>query len=157
MNINIVPTGDTKRLIEKLNNAGNIVRDAKVKGLTTASMIFTTFSKQIVPVATGNLRRNIKYKVSSEGNNSKIDTGTVDYAIHQEYGTGIYGRRGRMIVPKRAKMLRFKNKAGKIIFAKAVRGVKGKFFMQKGSEETARRNKDIDSTIYKELQKGLYA
>ena len=115
---------------------------------------YTTFSKQKAPVATGNLRRNIKFEVS--GSQSRVGAYT-DYALFQEMGTGIFGAFGRPITPKRAKFLRFKSKTGKIIFAKSVKGTKGKRYMEAGAGETSRRTSDIDRAVYQELQRGLYA
>jgi HK97 gp10 family phage protein len=155
MQVNIQPTGKTNDLLKRLENSPNLLREAKIKALTLASMIFSNYSKEKAPVDTGNLRRNIKYKVDNNGNQSEIKADT-DYALFQEMGTGIYGGKTRMITPKRAKYLVWKDKSGKTIFAKSVKGVKGKKYMEQGSEELKRRNKDINDKLYNELKKGLY-
>ena len=141
-------------LVKRLENSPQIVRGAKVKALTTACLIFTSKSKQKAPRATGNLGRNIKYHVATDGNQAEVYN-KLDYALYQEEGTGIYGKHGSPIVPKRAKALRFKSRSGKIIFAKSVRGTKGKWFMRSGSEETNRQTGKIDQTLFTELKKGL--
>lgn len=156
MQINLEPTGNTKRLIAQFGNSSNIVKNAKFKGLTQASMIFQTKSKQEAPVDTSNLKRNILYKVETNGSEAKVFTDqSVKYAIFQEEGTGIYGKRGAYIYPKRAKFLAWKAKSGKMIFARKVKGVMAKWFMRKGSEHLVSQSKKIDQTIYNELVKGL--
>jgi HK97 gp10 family phage protein len=156
MQVNLEPTANTQRLIQKLGNASAIVRNAKVQGLTQASMIFQTKSKQEAPVDTSNLRRNIKYEVESNGSQAKVYVDpTIKYGLYQEEGTGIYGSRHAYIVPRTAKYLAWKSKTGAMVFAKRVRGVMGKWYMRKGSEYLISQNKKIDQTIYNELVKGL--
>ncbi len=51
----------------------------------------------------------------------------LEHAKYQEFGTGIYAGRG-MITPKRKKVLAWKGEDGRWHIARAVRGIKGKFF-----------------------------
>lgn len=51
-----------------------------------------------------------------------VVSSTKDYAVHHQYGTGIYGRRKKPIVPKQARALRFPGPGG-MIFARSVDGV----------------------------------
>jgi len=156
MQVNLEPTAQTKALIAKFGNASKIVKNAKVKGLTLASMIFQTRSKQEALVDTNNLRRNIKYQVETDGSQAKVYTDpSVKYARFQEEGTGIYGYKRAYIYPKRAKYLAWKSKTGKMVFAKKVKGVMAKWFMRKGSKYLLSQNKKIDDVIFSELSKGL--
>jgi HK97 gp10 family phage protein len=156
MQINLEPTSSTKALIAKFGNASNIVKNAKVKGLTTASLLFQTKSKQEAPVDTNNLRRNIKYQVETDGSQAKVFTDpSVKYALYQEQGTGIYGPNHSYIYPRKAKFLAWKSKTGKMIFARKVKGVMAKWFMLKGSEHLLQESKKIDDVVYNELVKGL--
>jgi len=156
MQVNLEPTASTKALIAQFGNSSQIVRGAKVKGLTLASMIFQNRSKQEAPVDTSNLRRNIKYKVESDGSEAKVFADpAVKYAIYQEEGTGLFGPRHAYIYPKRAKYLAWKSKTGKMVFAKKVKGVVARWFMKKGSLHLLSQNKKIDELIFSELSKGL--
>jgi len=156
MQVNLQPTANTERLIAQLGNASSIVRNAKVLGLTQASLIFQTRSKQEAPVDTNNLRRNILFKVESDGEEARVYVNpAVKYGIFQEEGTGIYGPKHAYIVPRSAKYLAWRAKSGAMVFAKRVKGVMAKWFMKKGSEHLLTQNKKIDETIYNELVRGL--
>jgi len=67
----------------------------------------------------GHNKQSIKYQ--ARGLSGSIYT-TSGYGGYLETGTGIFGPRGQMITPKRAKMLVWEDKSGNLIFAKAVRG-----------------------------------
>ncbi len=153
MNIDITPSSATKALITKFGNYSEIVRQAKIKTLTMASMMFSTKSKEVSPIKTGNLRRNIKYTVNSDGSQARVYN-NLDYALYQEEGTGIYGPKKKMIVPVRKKFLVFEV-GGKIVFARKVRGVRPKWFMRQGSQEVVRRNGEIDKIMHNSLLKEL--
>lgn len=156
MQVDLEPTASTKALIAKFGNSSQIVKNAKVKGLTLASMIFQTRSKQEAPVDTSNLRRNIKYEVETDGSQAKVFTDpSVKYAIYQEEGTGIYGPRRAYIYPRKAKFLAWKSKTGEMVFARKVKGVMAKWFMRKGSQHLQLESKKIDDLIYNELRKNL--
>jgi len=152
MEISLEVTSNTKRIMGLLANP-NLLRSAKVGCLTNASLLFSNQSKREAPVDTGNLRRNIKYKVQPDGSQAEIKAET-DYALYQEEGTGIYGKRGTYITPKRSKFLRFKVKSGDYVYARRVKGVRGKWFMKKGSEFLVNKFKEIETKLYNDI-KGL--
>jgi len=52
------------------------------------------------------------------------------YARYVHEGTGIYGPKGQMIKPVRAKALRWRGPGGDVIFAKQVRGIKPNPFLR---------------------------
>lgn len=58
------------------------------------------------PVREGRLRGDITVFPKRRGEVSVGNTTLIDYAKHVYYGTGIYGRRGQRIVPKRGKALK---------------------------------------------------
>lgn len=155
MDITLEITPQTKALMATLANS-NILRTAKVNCLTNASMIFSNQSKREAPVDTGNLRRNIKYKVEADGSQAEIKANT-DYALFQEEGTGIYGKRGTYITPRRGKFLRFKVKSGDYVYARRVKGVRGKWFMKKGSEFLFGKFKEIETKLYNDIKGALNA
>lgn len=87
-------------------------------------------AKALSPTDTSNLRGSI-HTEGPIGFGAQVEArvGTnVKYASYQEKGTGIYGGNG-IITPKRAKVLAWK-KNGQWIFAKQVKGVRGKWFMK---------------------------
>lgn len=155
MEITLQVAPETKLLMNLLKNP-NLLRSAKVNCLTNASVVFSNQSKREAPVDTGNLRRNITYKVQPDGSQSEVKAGT-NYAIYQEEGTGIYGKRGTYITPKRAKFLRFKVKSGEYVFARKVKGVRGKWFMKKGAEFLINKFKDIETKLYNDIKGALNA
>lgn len=116
-------------------------------------------AKSYAPIQYGPLRGSIH----TEGPFKTVDNvyakvGTnIQYAPYQEYGTGVYAGRG-MITPKRARVLAWKSKGGQWQFAKAVRGVKGKFYFKKSKEETlpklAEYIREAMSNIIYQLAKG---
>ena len=66
-----------------------------------------------------------------------------EYALFVALGTGIYGERGKPIVPVHAQALRFEI-GGKVIFAKSVKGQKPNPYHERG---VARGEKRIDEFI----------
>jgi hypothetical protein len=94
-------------------------------------------AKGYAPIRNGGLSGSIHVEGPTvTANNVEAKVGTnLKYAPYQESGTGVFAGRG-MITPKRAKVLAFQ-KNGKMIFARAVKGVQGKFFFKKAKEEAA--------------------
>jgi hypothetical protein len=155
MNFSLLPTETTKRIIQNLNNADDLMRQAKVQALQSAATIMSTQAKTKVPRATGNLGRNIKTEIKPDGSEARVYN-ELDYAVYQEEGTGIYGKHKTPVVPKRAKYLRFKSKSGQIIYAKSVRGVKGVWFMKQGYEFLQANWNKVEEALYNGIMKGLF-
>jgi len=57
-------------------------------------------------------------------------TNSAEYAVYQNEGTGVFGPRGRMITPVNARVLHWE-KGGTHFFARSVKGVEGKHFVEK--------------------------
>lgn len=93
-------------------------------------------AKQLSPIDSGRLRQSILVSPMQQAGNTftgSVGTG-VGYTAWLENGTGIYGPLGRPITPKTKKVLAFVGRGGKMVFAKSVKGVRGRFYM-KGSVE----------------------
>jgi hypothetical protein len=58
-----------------------------------------------------------------------VMTNSAEYAVYVNEGTGVYGPRSRRITPVNAKVLHWE-KGGTQYFAKSVKGIKGKHFVE---------------------------
>ena len=77
-------------------------------------------------VATGKMRNatvSETAKVEGATVRGRVVTET-SYAQYQHDGTGIHGPKGRPIVPRRARVLRFQPKGGAVIFRPQVQGTR---------------------------------
>jgi len=120
-----------------------------------ASLILETEKKE-APIGSykgGNLRRSIEMKLFNIG--AMIGPGkSANYALYVHEGTGIFGPKGSYITPKKAKMLAFRGRDGRMVFAKRVAGQKPNPFVQRTVDQTeAKVNSIIDKTINNILQK----
>ena len=88
-------------------------------------------ARKRAPRRTGRLAGSISSRVATAGGKAAgIVTATAPYARFVHDGTGIYGPRGQMIRPRRARMLSWRDRdTGEQIFAKAVRGVPPRPFL----------------------------
>lgn len=81
--------------------------------VTRATRLVSNQAKLLAPVDTGHLRASITPSVEVAGEHVIGRVGTpVSYALDVELGT-----RSHVIRPRRAKALRFKSKAGKVVYA----------------------------------------
>ena len=94
---------------------------------------------QLVARKTGTLLRSLhaEAKVVEIGSNhAEIEFGTdVSYAFFIEYGTGLYGPKGKKIVPIRAKALHFVTSDGVEVFARSVKGMRPRPYMRPAFHE----------------------
>jgi len=130
---------NAKEIANKIN--GTAIRKAGRTMIDYATLLAMATAKEEAPVDKNTLRGSITRNILSDFE-GKIGT-DVKYAKYQEYGTGIYGPYKRPIKPTRGRFLVFKNKAGKTIFAKEVRGTQPKQFMKKGLQKVQDRMDDI--------------
>jgi hypothetical protein len=151
MQINLQPTQATQDLINRFRNSPEILGRAMKKGITGACLEFQSMARQKSPVDTTNLRNSISYQVKTNTEGRVFSN--VEYAIYQEMGTGVYAGKG-YIYPKRAKMLSWVSKSGKRIYARKVKGVKGRFYFKQAGE-SVQKSKNMDNIIYNELKKEL--
>lgn len=125
-----------RELEQAFRDSPSVTKDELSKAIMRTAFRVESRAKANAPVQYGTLRGsiNVQGPITSR-NNVEAKVGTnVKYAPYQEYGTGIYAGNG-MIRPKRARVLAWK-KNGKWIFARAVKGVKGKFYFKKAREES---------------------
>jgi Bacteriophage HK97-gp10, putative tail-component len=71
----------------------------------------------------------------------KVHTAVV-YARFQNDGTGIYGPAGRPITPRKSRVLVF-DVSGRTVFARSVRGVKGRRYIEKSINQTEKRKHEF--------------
>lgn len=118
--------------LERLErNLDRIIRDT----LDMSALMVMGKAKENAPVDKGTLRGSItKTNAVRSGRNYIVRVGTnVKYAPYQEFGTGIYAGRG-YIYPRRARFLAWRDKSGKWVFARRVRGVKPRRYFGKAVE-----------------------
>lgn len=153
---------DARKMMRKL---GATKFDRAAQRWARATAIALEFeAKKRAPVNFGRLKSSITHRVEGVGGGVSALTGTnVQYAAFQEFGTGIYGPRRRMIRPVRAKILRWKGgKAGRdvrgrfttgFIFAREVRGVRPKrYFAGALKAERPRAEARLDREVKREME-----
>ena len=145
-----------EELSKALVSGGSAIVQALSTAISKAAYTAERLAKAAAPVQYGQLRGSITTQtpiVSADNIEARVGT-NVKYAPYQEFGTGIYAGKG-MIVPKRAKVLAWQGKGG-WIFARAVKGVKGKFFFRESRAavlpELNAQLKNIADTLMKHLQ-----
>ena len=113
---------------------GAVAKDMLRRGRNVANA-----AKRLAPVDTGRLRADISVGVVADSVTPVVRVGnSVNYALAVHEGTGIYGPTGRPIRPRRAKVLRFKSKGGKVVFARQVRGTRGRPYLRDALPAAAR-------------------
>lgn len=121
-------------------------------------LLMQTMQKN-APRKTGTFASGMKYQVKGRGGaNMQLEVGwspkggqpkqLADWIL---FGTGIHGPRGKPIVPRRAKYLRFAGSNGKMVFTKSVRGMKKRNFVAKSWADTAATRQAMISRIGKIL------
>jgi len=101
---------------------GGVARDLTRRGLRVQ-----TAAKHLCPVDQGVLRNSITFNLKTDstlgGSQLAAQVGTnVVYARAVHDGTGIYGPRGAPITPRGSVMVFTPRGAGRVVFAKSVRG-----------------------------------
>lgn len=120
----VVDKGQVQALMAGANGA--VARDMLRRGRNVANA-----AKRLAPVDTGRLRADISVGLVDGSSTPIVRVGnSVNYAMAVHEGTGVYGPKGRPIRPRRAKVLRFKGKGGKVIFARSVRGTRGRPYLR---------------------------
>lgn len=146
-----------KDAFNRLKSAGKAFDEGAKQFLSTAGQLVVSQAKRESPVDKGQLRQSIQAQEPSKvmGNwQAKVGSG-LEYAKYQEHGTGIYGPKGRPITPRNAKMLAFRAKDGRMIFARSVRGSKKREFMKKGIDYAERNIQHAFSAMDSIIQSKL--
>jgi HK97 gp10 family phage protein len=136
------------QLMRKLNKSPEYFKKAGKAMIQKAAFIAQAEAVKKAPVDTAALRKSITTKVQVTANNVIGRVGTnLEYAPYQEFGTGVYGTRGTQIMPRAGSRLVFKPKgSNKLVYARKVRGVKPKKFMQQGLQKVKRSVPKIVAT-----------
>ncbi len=128
-----VQVQNTKQLQTRFSRSPILMQQAVRETLQVATLVAEAEAKKSAPIDKGLLRGSIHSDIRTIGNETVGVVGTnLEYAPYQEFGTGIYGPKGSPITPKRGKFLVFKNKAGRQVFARSVKGSRPRRFMAKG-------------------------
>ena len=112
---------------------GPAVQDLLRRGLAVESAAKRNLSGYGGPkrIDTGRLRASITTQVLTRNGEPAVIVGTnVNYARFVHDGTGIYGPHGRPIRPRHAKVLRWRGRTGRIMFARSVKGMRPNPFLR---------------------------
>jgi hypothetical protein len=111
-----------------------VVQDLLARGFRVETQAKRNLNGEGGPrrIDTGRLRASVNTQLASKGGVPIVYIGTnVWYAILVHEGTGIYGRRGRPIVPRQAARLRFRPRgSSRYVYARQVRGMKPNHFLR---------------------------
>ena len=115
------------KLSLKTKEVEDKVKKATKQGLADVVRDIANDAIKLSPKKDGENMRSIKYEVGPGGEVAKGELegavySTSGYGGYLEVGTGLFGPKKQMIIPRTAKMLVWEGKGGKLIFAKAVRG-----------------------------------
>jgi HK97 gp10 family phage protein len=141
-----------KGLDEVVKNFDKVNSDFKTElGQVTkkAGIMVQALMKKEAPVAKSQLRRTIEYKYKPI---SVSIYPTVNYAKFVEYGT-----KPHVILPKRAKALRFKTKGGKWVITRKVQhpGTKANAFVKRAYEKSIKPVTDLFQDLIDRILKTL--
>ena len=162
MTIELKDNGILRRLQQAPQS---VVNPAMNKFMNKAALMVLSKAKEKAPRAQGTLSGSINYKIRREGPFAVATVGTnVKYAPYQEYGTGVYGPRGVPITPKNKRVLAWRTGSksfmgmkygGQWHFAKSVKGVRPKKFMQSGLEFLQSRQQGLLNDLSADIKKGI--
>lgn len=117
------------------------------KATKKAGALIVRTEKEEAPAKTANLRRSIELEYTPIA--VRI-TPTANYAEFVHNGTGIFGEKGQMIRPKKAKAMVFQGKGG-LVFTKKTKGQPANPFV----ERTRNKTKDDIQKIFSEAQQEI--
>jgi hypothetical protein len=105
----------------------------KIVALAIVRRIMTSFSSSSTPgkppaVRTGNLRSNIGWMEVGKDSILIGVSSRAKYGYYLEHGTGLYGPRKRVIVPRSKKALKF-TVGNRVVIVRSVKGVKPRPFI----------------------------
>ena len=120
-NLLVAPGGTTGRYTFRRGQRVAARAKALLSGKVVSGRLINSIQVKS-PERIGTRKRGITVQVGSFG---------VRHARWVHDGTGIYGPKGRPIVPRRSKYLRWVSKSGKVMYATSVRGVPPYPFMER--------------------------
>lgn len=122
-----------------------------LKATKKAGALIVRVAKEEAPSKTSNLRRLIELEL---GNIFARITPTANYSHFVHEGTGIFGSKGAMILPKKAKAMRFQGKGG-YVFIKSSKGQPANKFLDRTAKNVQREVNEIFIEAQKEIIKIL--
>lgn len=109
---------------------GGVAKDLFRRGKKVEARAKLNLQRHPKRVNTGLLRSSINTQLIALGGKPAVRVGTnVFYAVFVHDGTGIYGPKGTYIYPKTAKVLAWKGKGGKKMYAYRVKGMEPNHFL----------------------------
>lgn len=131
MNVSVTIKGlpELERRLKAIGDTGSFMRDYAILAVGE--------QKKLAPVKTGNLRRTIH--IGQVTKRSATTVASANYAAAVEFGT-----RAHEIRPRNRKALRWKGKAGGVVFASRVRhpGTRKQPYMVPGAERAVHGLRD---------------
>lgn len=110
---------------------GAVAKDLFRRGVKVQNKAKKNLQRDPRRVNTGNLRSRIHVQLITIGGVPVVRVGTnVFYAVFVHDGTGIYGPKGVPIRPRVAKVLSWKTRGGRRVFARQVKGMKPNPFLK---------------------------
>jgi len=106
------------------NPTGGVANDMMKRGIRVQARARINLQRAPRRVDTGKLISSIQIRIFMFRGYPAVRVGSdLDYAIYVHEGTGIYGPRHHLILPKHGKFLVFKGKDGHTVFARSVKGM----------------------------------
>lgn len=136
MAVGTVKIGDTREMQFRLQAEAKTIRPELHDTLDDIAEAMQNEARSMAGHKTGNLVRAIEAKkarrAGPKGTRAtvEIDRKEAPYGVWVNEGTGLFGRRGRVIKAKTGNVMVFQGKKG-LVFARTVKGQKGKHFMEK--------------------------
>lgn len=137
--------------VDKLKTMSLLTSDIVEEVARSVALSLEREIKQRTPVDTGRLRGAYQYKKTGKGQYQI--TNNVEYLFAVNDGTGEYGPTGKPIEAATGKVLAFMVK-GTPVFAKSVKGQKGKHFVEESIESVENNIEDIGDAAVKRVLKG---
>lgn len=110
---------------------GSVAKDLFRRGVKVTAQAKKNLSRDPQRINTGHLRSDIKPQLLMLNGKPVCRVGfTVFYGMFVHEGTGIYGPRGAPIRPVSAKVLSWKTKSGKRVYAMQVKGMRPNPFLK---------------------------
>ena len=134
LTITIKGAKEFQRVLER---SPEIAGEEMANAMNSTALDVQRFAIGYAPARTGSLARSIKVVKANAKKLLALVGTNLFYAPYQEFGTGIFVGKG-YIYPKRAKVLRFKTRGGKWVFARRVKGTPPKKYMTRARQDGVR-------------------
>lgn len=150
MSVSVLGTQELKKAFD---SAPEVTARELSMAVRKAAIRTHSIAVELAPIQFGPLRGSIHWSEPEVFNKNVISVvGTnMEYAAHQEFGTGIYGPKGAPITPKAKPYLAFKTKSGQWIRVKSVKGTKGKFYFKRAYEKGSQILSDLLRTAMNDI------